>query len=150
MLFSMYIHFHSATDQLVAPNNVQCACPGDVLNFTCTVIGIGNTLWRGSTFNCPDTTNEIILRHSQFSRSDGTSGNCNNGAIVARSMDVVGNCFRSQLDVSVSASFNNRNVQCDHNSNTGTKRIGTITLNVISGKPMTTLVQLPVNYNSVQ
>ena len=108
------------------------------------MIGIGNTLWRGSTFNCPDTTNEIILRHSQFSRSEGTSGNCNNGAIVARSVDVVGNCFRSQLDVNVSASFNNRNVQCDHNSNTGTRRIGTSTLNVISGKAMTTLVYLSI------
>ena len=132
-IISQSVHFHSATDQLEAPNNVQCTCPGDILNFTCTVIGIGNTLWRGSTFNCPDTTNEIILRHSQFSGSEGTSGNCNNRAIVAQSVDVVDSCFISQLNVTVSESFNNRNVQCDHNSNTGTRRIGTSTLNVISG-----------------
>ena len=132
-IISQNVRFHAATDQLVPPNNVQCACPGDVLNFTCTVIGIGNTLWRGSTFNCPDTTNEIILRHSQFSRSEGTSGNCNNGAIVARSIGVESDCFTSQLNITVSAGLTNKTVQCDHNSAGGTASVGTSTLNVITG-----------------
>ena len=115
----------------MSPDNIQCVCPGDVLTFTCTIIGGGNTLWRGSAFNCPSTTNEIILRHSQFNSVGGTSGSCNNEAIVGRSVrDESSNCFTSQLSVTVSESLNSRVVECDHNSNTGTRDIGSAILSV--------------------
>lgn len=117
----------------MAPNNVQCACPGDVLNFMCTTVGGGQTIWTGTAFSsCPRAENEIILRHSRFNTA-GDTGNCNNGAIVGRSVDAVNNCFTSQLNVTVSASLNNKTVQCIHSTNES-ELIDIVSLNVISGK----------------
>ena len=104
-----------------------------MLTFTCTIVGGGNTIWRGTAFDCPSTTNEIILRHSTFG-STGTSGTCNSGTIVGQSVRVEGTCFTSQLDVTVSESLNSGVVQCDYNSNRGTTNIGSAILNVVSGK----------------
>ena len=117
----------------LSPNNTQCACSGDVLTFTCTIVGGGNTLWRGSAFDCESTSDEIILRHSTFGTT-GTSGTCNSGTIVGQSVGVEDTCFTSRLNVTVSESLNSRAVQCDHNSNTGTRNIGSAILNVVSGK----------------
>lgn len=133
---SSHFNFSIANNELVAPNNLQCACPESLLNFACTIVGGGNTLWRGSAFNCPSTSNEIVLRHSQFGGRNGTFRSCNNGAIAGRSIDVENNCFTSQLNVTVSTSVNNRTVQCDHDSNDETQitLIGKEIINVISGK----------------
>ena len=122
-----------ATNKLVVPSNAQCACPDDVLTFTCTVVGPGNTIWSGTAFNCPSTSNEIILRHSQFA-SPGTSGNCNSGTITARSLGVENDCFRSELNVTASASLNKKTVQCQHNSiASGTIPVSETAVTVTSG-----------------
>ena len=123
----------------MAPSNTQCACPGDVLTFVCTIVGGGNTIWSGSAFNCSSTENEIILRHTQFA-SEGTFGDCSSGAIVSRSIGVEdNNCFVSQLNVTASTNFNRKTVVCGYSSNTGPIFIGNETLNVISGN----IMQLP-------
>ena len=123
-----------ATNKLLVPSNAQCACPDDVLTFTCTVVGPGNTIWSGTAFNCPSTSNEIILRHSQFA-SPGTSGNCNSGTITARSLGVENDCFRSELNVTASASLNNKTVQCQHNSiASGTITVNETAITIASGK----------------
>ena len=76
----------------------------------------------------------ITLRHSQFESPQGTSDECNNGHIIGRSLDVEGNCYTSQLTVTVSASFNNKTVTCIHNSGIGMSIIGVSTLTVVQGK----------------
>ena len=94
---------------------------------------MGNTLWSGTAFNCPSSSNEIVLRHSQFG-SGGASGDCTGGALVARSLRVEnGNSFVSQLTATVSTAFNNQSIRCEHNSNAETRIIGESVLNVVSG-----------------
>ena len=97
-------------------------------------MGNGTTLWEGTAFDCPSTMNEIILRHSQFSMPGGTSKGCNHRAIMGRSLRVENNHYTSQLNVTVSASLNNKTVQCVHNSDRGTSTVvGNGSLYVISG-----------------
>lgn len=104
-----------------------------MLTYTCNVIGGGTTLWTGSAFDCPGTLDEIRLRHSTFS-SSGTSGTCNNEAMRARSTGLTnGNCYSSELSVTVSTSFNGRMIKCVYNSGTAETTIGTSTL-TIAGK----------------
>ena len=45
----------------------QYACPGEVVNYTCTIVDtsgnppIGSTYWRGTAFDCPPSSNVISL-----------------------------------------------------------------------------------------
>ena len=95
----------------------QYACPGEVVNYTCTVVDtsgnppIGSSLWRGTAFNCPGSANRISLSHSLFNTS-GVSGTCNNGAITAESVGVVDNCYTSRLMLTVSVGLNETTVEC--------------------------------------
>ena len=125
----------TANDKLQAPTNVNCACPSELLTFTCNIIGGGNTLWNGTTFHC--ASNEIILRHSQFSLPAGTSGSCNSGAITGRSVGVTNGCYSSELNVTVSPDFSGRTIQCIHDGSTGLRIINITTLNVVTGKNVT-------------
>ena len=100
----------------------------------CTVVGPGNTLWRGSAFDCPSTTNEIVLRHSLFSGPAGAFGDCTNGTIVGRSLRVEGNCYISQLSVTVSLNLNDATVQCVYDTGSPPMiPINTSRISVISG-----------------
>ena len=95
----------------------EYALPGEVVNYTCTVVDptgnppIGSSLWRGTAFNCPGSANEISLRHSLFNTT-GTSGTCTSGAITAESVGVVDNCFTSRLMVTASVGLNETTVEC--------------------------------------
>ena len=94
----------------------QYACPGEVVNYTCTVVDtsnppIGSTFWRGTAFNCPGSANVILLGHSSFSTS-GATGTCTGGAITAESVGVVDNCYTSRLMVTVSVGLNGTAVEC--------------------------------------
>ena len=98
----------------------QYACPGEVVNYTCTVVDtsgnppIGSSVWRGTAFNCPGSqgvSNEISLRHSLFSTS-GTFASCTNGALTAESVAVVDNCYTSRLVVTASSGLNETTVEC--------------------------------------
>ena len=103
--------------------------------FNCTVVGGGTTLWTGTAFDCAAANiDEILLRHNNFNGSDGAFGECNNGDIVGRSVQVEGNCYTSQLIVTVSAGLNNKSVRCVHSTNEGDMiTIGETLLTVISG-----------------
>ena len=92
----------------------QYARPGEVVNYTCTVVDTNNplafTLWRGTTLStCPGS--QIALIHLLFNTS-GTSGTCNSGAMTAESVGVVDNCFTSRLMVTVSSGLNETTVEC--------------------------------------
>ena len=119
------------------PSNARCACPGDVLTFTCSVVGLGNTvtLWNGTAFDCPSTFNEIILRHSQFAAR--TSGGCNGGTITVESRGVENNNYISVLNVAVNTGLNNRTVQCQHITINSTIIVGIQSLIVTSGSFIT-------------
>ena len=121
------------TDALHIPERAGCACPGDVLTYTCNIIGPGNTIsiWNGSAFNCPYINNEIILLHSQFVFAPGVSGSCNDGAIAARSIGVgETNNFISELNVTVSTNLHNKTIQCSYAASDRIRIIGTSTIAV--------------------
>ena len=74
------ICFHVAHDKVIFyvynllgapdPRN-ECACLGDTLTYTCTILGVagGATVWMGNAFvSC--ATDEITLLHPRF--IDGT------------------------------------------------------------------------------
>ena len=121
-----------ANNELQVPANVSCACPGQVLTYTCNVVGGGITLWTGTAFSCSGSTNDISLRHTQF--NSGASGSCNNDALMAKSIGVTNDCYTSQLNVTVSSTLNNKTIQCTHDSNMGSRIIGSSTLHVMTGK----------------
>ena len=124
------------TDALDIPERASCACPGDVLTYTCDITGPGNTIWDGSALDCPSRANEIILRHSQFAFPPGTSGSCNDGAIVARSIGVETNnfCFISELNITVSSSLHSKTILCIHASSLSLRIIGISTIAIIISK----------------
>ena len=95
----------------------QYACPGEVLNYTCTIVDttgnppIGSSVWRGTAFDCSGSADRISLSHSLFNTS-GVSGTCTNGAITAESVGVVDNCYTSRLMVTASSALNETTMEC--------------------------------------
>lgn len=117
---------------MLAAANHQCACPGSVLTFNCTTVGLGTTLWTGSAFECRNSADQIILRNSQFASGGiDASGSCNNGDIVAQAVNVDGTCHTSQLNVTVSSGLNQTSIECKYNSDEGLKTIGEAMLTVL-------------------
>ena len=72
----------------------------------------GYIIWIGSAFNCPSSNNYIIL--SLY--DTGTSGTCNNGAIVARILSVEGNNYTSQLSITVTPDTAGKTIECVHDN----------------------------------
>ena len=132
MLSSTIMHNFADKNELAVLGNTGCACPGGMLTFNCTAVGLGSTLWIGTAFDCTDRGNEILLRHRRFT-TGGVNGTCNNGAIVGRSLEVVDNCYTSQLNVTVSSNLNNKTIVCVYNGNAGSITIGSPTLTVVEG-----------------
>lgn len=115
----------------MVPQDPQlCECLGAELSLNCTIVGNGTTVWRGTSFNCPDRADEITLRHANFINSSET---CNMGSIVGRALTVAGNCYTSQLTVTTTADLNNKTISCSHISTSGLNVIGNKQLIVISG-----------------
>jgi hypothetical protein len=100
----------SAKNQF-AESDVIC---GEVLTFTCTVGGGNTVIWSGSAFDCAG--NEITLVHEEF--NNGTSGECNNGAIIGWSVGTTDTCYYniSKLNVTGSNGLNNKIVKCSSDS----------------------------------
>ena len=114
-----------------------CVCPGDTLSYECTVTGGGGvTIWTGSAFNCSFKYNKIILIHSRF--DTGTSGTCNNGAIVARSLSIEGNNYTSQLNVSVTPDTVGKTIECGSDNGFRINRLFTLTIPTITGLTLAT------------
>jgi hypothetical protein len=97
----------------------ECVCPGDNLIYNCTVQGspTGATIWNGTAFSgCQQ--NEIVLHHHQYSRTGGSTGICNNGAIVGQSLRVQGN-YTSQLNVTITPETAGKTIICAYDALTG-------------------------------
>lgn len=124
----------SVNEEFVPPVNADCACSSERLTFNCTTVGLGSTVWRVAAFDC--TQNEIILRHSEFDQVGGTTGECNGGAISGISIGVEGNCYSSQLDLSVTPELHNKSVTCLLMSSGVTTPVGSVSIIVASGKSM--------------
>ena len=108
-----YLKSISANEQFLRAINTECACPGELLMFTCTTVGTrsGATIWTGSAFDCAG--NEISLLHENFFQSGGTSKDCNREAIIGKSIGVMNEmCFTSELNVTVSNELNFTTVSC--------------------------------------
>ena len=91
------------------------------------------TIWGGTALNRASADCEIVLRHSQF-QSDA-AGICNDGAVVARSIGVMNNCYISELNVSISASLNNKTIQCSSQDDSiSIRTINTSTITLASSK----------------
>ena len=110
----------------------DCVCPGHELRLECTVIGAGATVWRGSAFDCSQTSNQISLHHSQF--VSGTTRMCNNGRIIGRSINTTSDSdgikYISQLIIHLDANdtLEGRTVECVQNNLTHEIVVGTHTI----------------------
>ena len=88
--------------------------------YKCTVQGDGNgaTLWNGTAFSgCLQS--EIRLQHNQFTQPGGSTGTCNNGAIVGRSLDEQGGNYTSQLNVTITPETAGKRITCVYDDMTG-------------------------------
>ena len=92
-----------------------CACPGDILTYKCIIMGtyFGVTVWTGSAFmsNC-----EITLLHIRF---PSVADECNNGAIVGRSLSVEDNNYTSQLNIIVTPDIAGKTIECGQDDESG-------------------------------
>ena len=109
----------------------SCTCLNDDTTYTCTVSGLGFTIWRGSAFDCSAQQNRILLRHMSF--GSGTMGSCNGGDIVGRSLGVSENVYTSQITVSVTSNLIGRIVECAYSLTGATVTSINSTTIVISG-----------------
>ena len=112
----------------------DCSCPGEELSFECLTCGEGGTVWTGSLFDC--VGGAILLRHRQF-ESGSTAGVCNNGAVFARSIEVLdvnsSRCYSSQLSVIINSAMNNKTVTCLHTDVISETVIDTLKINITTG-----------------
>ena len=112
-LLSLYwytSHLISAKDSLHCNYHGNCICPESALTFICSASDGIATVWRGSIFNCPNSGNEIILRHSTFDH--GIIRTCNDRAVVAFGTEVTNSSYTSQLNVTVSPEMHNGTIEC--------------------------------------
>ena len=119
---------------IIAPPGARCACLGETYTFTCTTQGGTRTDWKGTAFNCPNVGNLITLRHNMMLFNSSRIFQCNDGSIVGQPLNISGDCYTSQLNVTIVAGMNNKTVQCTHTSDTAVSEIiGSATILVVSG-----------------
>ncbi len=96
-----------------------------VLTYDCSVDGEGSTVWTGDDFDCPNTNDSIILRHT--AEYNTTCGTCNNGSITGRGVSVVDGYYSSLLIIPYTVSrLNETTVTCTYNNGSTEVEIGTI------------------------
>ena len=103
-----------------------CACPDYGITVTCTVVGIGATVWMGSAFSCPSTSNEIILLHNRF--NNGAHGICNNGDIRGTSLEAGNNSYTSKLEIKLTADILGSAIGCVYDNGISTTTIASINI----------------------
>ena len=100
--------------------------------FECTVCGGAATVWTGNLFECPGNT--IVLRHQEYGSA---IGECNNGAVIARSIGVLdingSRCFSSQLTVTINIEMNNKTVTCLYSNGTTEPVVDALKINITTG-----------------
>ena len=95
-------------------NTCVCRHTGYNLTFQCTTTGPGNTLWRGSAFDCINENQEISLPHSFFSHPGGANQNC--GKFTGYSLSVENNHYTSQVSVPFSLELIGQSIRCIHDN----------------------------------
>ena len=111
----------------------ECTCVGYTQIYECTVLGGHLTIWQGSAFEC-DSDNFIRLRHSAYGTGAGVNGECNDGAMVARSVGVSANHYTSMLNITVGHEMINKTIECLHRDIQGnTSTIGQAVLRITEG-----------------
>ena len=122
----------AATNEIVIRSD--CICSGHSLQITCSVMGIGSTVWEGNLFDCPSSNNEILLLHNDF-KTSLPQGTCNNNNIIARGLSFSEqNCFLSQLTLTPSTATNGQSVTCIHDNGPNSMDVGTVIVNITTGK----------------
>ena len=107
----------------------DCDCQKNSVKFECSVVGGTATVFQGNALNCGATSDEITLLHSRFNTTSGTDGSCNDGAIVAQSVNVESNCYTSTLNVTfISPTLIGRMIKCIKDDGTTSTLIGTISV----------------------
>ena len=140
--YSLYSDFHTVSSQLIAINSdhVGCVCPGDSVQYECTVCsryyGPGLTVWIGSAVMCNErgNANEIVLVHSRFSSDNGTSIDCSEGRVTVHIIGVVNNCYISQISLTVSEEIINKTIGCLYDNGIHETIIGQETITALNGK----------------
>ena len=89
-----------------------CIPEGSNISYQCTVVdtsSIGSTVWSGSAFQCPDSSDQINLLHSQFSEVGGLPS-C--GTLQTTSLRVNGSNYVSQLSLTATTELNGTTISC--------------------------------------
>ena len=71
-------------------------------------LGTAATVWLGSAFNCPSSSNRISLVHSGY--VSGESGTC--GDLSAMSICVNGTSYTSRLTVTANTGLDGTMINC--------------------------------------
>ena len=113
----------------------NCICSGHKVTYQCTVCGEGATAWTGSLFDCPG--DNIILRHVGFYHENiSVTGECNNRALIARSIGIITKnctpCFISQLSFSANIVIGNDTIECVHIDGTTETIVDITTIAIIT------------------
>lgn len=103
----------------------DCGCPKQNVSYECSVVGGLITVWSGSAFMCG--ARKISLRHNDFQAAMGI---CNEGAIVAYSVENVDNCYTSRLDVTLSDELQGQSISCSRDDGSTPTTLGLSTLNI--------------------
>ena len=108
-----------------------CLCPGETVTYQCSVPAGIATVWRGSAFNCPSTSNAVVLHHSQYT-SGNSSGECNGHDIHGQSVSAANSTYVSILNVIVNSSYSyyqNKMIECVYSDGSQLIPIGRIMIN---------------------
>ena len=89
------------------------------------------TVWGGNGFQC--SSGEILIEHRNFI----TTGECNNGRIVARGIRVENGCYTSQLNVTFDAGLQDSSIVCSVDNGTYSRQVGSDTVLTTTGRCMT-------------
>lgn len=105
----------------------DCICQNYSLTLTCTVVGGGATVWKGSAFRtCP--FQEILLVHL-FGENSSITKQCNDGLTEFNAYPVINEQqmqFTTALNISsFPLSLNGTNVECVHDDGMRNYTIGT-------------------------
>ena len=111
-----------------------CVCPGHNLTLECTVVTTatqgGITVWNGTSFDCANSNNVIILLHNGF-LTNKSHGVCSNGSIMAQIIEVnsENTTYTSQLNVTINPDTLGQNISCHYDDNNNmTSTVGSIKL----------------------
>ena len=86
----------------------KAVCPGDELTFNCSLLDGVGLIWIGSTFNCPEESNFILITGSIKASECGPFN-------AQKSTGSSSDCYTSTLSVTASHELNGTVVQClDH------------------------------------